>query len=300
MLGKLKDLFASNASSGAPGGSRRVNLEKRFSIVSETSRGSMSKVYRALDNQTGKTVCLKVQSREKNEAAKARASNKEKRPFEGEMAIHLVHPHIVRTLEYGTTNRGEHFLVMEFIDGVSLQFVRETRSARTAEKVEMLAQAAEALAALHEVGFIHHDINPRNFLVNREQYVKMIDFGLTIPNRPAFCGPGNRTGTVQYMAPELLRREGIDHRIDIFAFGVMAFEFLTERLPYDATNNAALMLQRINAEPLDPAQVKPQLSEELCGVIRQLTAKRPAERWAEMKTLPEALRGIPVKRKQRT
>ena len=134
MLGKLKELFASSASSASPGGSRRVNLEKRFSIVSETSRGSMSKVYRALDNQTGKTVCLKVQSREKNEAATARASSQERRPFEGEMAIHLVHPHIVRTFEHGTTNRGEHFLVMEFIDGVSFQFVRETRSARTAEK----------------------------------------------------------------------------------------------------------------------------------------------------------------------
>jgi serine/threonine protein kinase len=298
MLGKLKELFASSGSSGAPGGSRRVNLEKRFSIVSETSRGSMSKVFRALDNQTGKTVCLKVQSREKNEAATARASTREKRPFEGEMAIHLVHPHIVRTFEYGTTNRGEHFLVMEFIDGVSFQFVRETRSARTAEKVELLAQAAEALACLHSVGFIHHDVNPRNFLVNRDQQVKMIDFGLTVPNRPAFCGPGNRTGTVQYMAPELLRREPIDERIDVFAFGVMAFEFLTERMPYDATNNAALMLQRINAEPLDPEQVKPQLSAELCGLLRQLTSKKRETRWAEMKTLPDALRSVPAKRKQ--
>jgi serine/threonine protein kinase len=298
MLAKLKEMFASSGSSGAPGGSRRVNLEKRFSIVSETSRGSMSRVYRALDNQTGKTVCLKVQSREKNEAATARASSQEKRPFEGEMAIHLVHPHIVRAFEYGTTNRGEHFLVMEFIDGVSFQFVRETRSAHTAEKVELLAQGAEGLAALHSVGYIHHDINPRNFLVNRDQQVKLIDFGLSIPNRPAFCGPGNRTGTVQYMAPELLRREAIDERIDIFAFGVMAFELLTERLPYDASNNAAMMLQRINAEPLDPALVKPQLSEELCGVLRQLTAKRREGRWAEMKTLAEALRSIPVKRKK--
>ena len=258
----------------------------------------MSRVYRALDNQTGKTVCLKVQSREKNEAATARASSQERRPFEGEMAIHLVHPHIVRTFEYGTTNRGEHFLVMEFIDGVSFQFVRETRSARTAEKVELLAQAAEGLAAVHAAGFIHHDINPRNFLVDRDQQVKLIDFGLSVPNRPAFCGPGNRTGTVQYMAPELIRREPIDERIDIFAFGVLAFEFLTERLPYDATNNAAIMLQRINTEPLDPAVVKPKLSEELCDVLRQLTAKRREQRWAEMNTLPEALRSVPAKRKR--
>ena len=298
MLAKLKELFASSGSPGAPGGSRRVNLEKRYSIVSESSRGSMSRVYRALDNQTGKTVCLKVQSRAKNEAATARASSQEKRPFEGEMAIHLVHPHIVRTFEYGTSNRGEHFLVMEFIDGVSFQFVRETRSARSAEKLELLAQGAEALAALHSAGFIHHDVNPRNFLVTRDQQVKLIDFGLSVPNRPAFCGPGNRTGTVQYMAPELLRREAIDERIDIFAFGVMAFEFLTERLPYDATNNAAMMLQRLNSEPLDPAKVKPQLSDELCGMLRKLTAKRPENRWADMKTIPDALRNMPAKRKK--
>ena len=159
---------------------------------------------------------------------------------------------------------GEHFLVMEFIDGVSLQFIRESRSARTAEKVELLAQAAEGLAAVHAAGFIHHDINPRNFLVDRDQQVKLIDFGLTVPNTPAFCRPGNRTGTVQYMAPELLRREPIDERIDIFAFGVLAFEFLTDRLPYDATNTTTMMLQRINTEPLDPAVVKPKLSDELC------------------------------------
>jgi eukaryotic-like serine/threonine-protein kinase len=298
MIAKLRELFAPSRSGSPHAGSRRVNLEKRFSIVSETSRGSMSKVYRALDNQTGKTVCLKVQSREKNEAATLRASSQERRPFEGEMAIHLVHPHIVRTFEHGTTNRGEHFLVMEYIDGVSFQFVRETRSARTREKLELLAQAAEGLGALHAAGFIHHDINPRNFLVGREQQVKLIDFGLTVPNRPAFCGPGNRTGTVQYMAPELLRREAIDQRIDIFAFGVMAFEFLTERLPYDATTNAALMLQRINAEPLDPAVVKPDLSDELCALIRQLTAKKPEARWAEVKTLPDMFRNVPAKRKK--
>ncbi len=120
------------------------------------------------------------------------------------MAIHLVHPHVVRTLEYGTSTKGEHFLVMEYIDGVSFSIVRESRSARTAQKVELLAQAAEGLAAIHAAGFIHHDINPRNFLVDREQQVKLIDFGLTVPNTPAFRRPGNRTGTVQYMAPELL------------------------------------------------------------------------------------------------
>ena len=205
MLGKLKEIFGPGGSGPSNGPRRRENLQRRFAIVSETSRGSMSRVYRAVDNQTGRTVCLKIQTRDKNEAATARASTREARPLEGEMAVQLVHPHVVRTLEYGTSNKGEHFLVMEFIDGVSFQFVRESRTARTAEKVELLAQAAEGLAAVHAAGFIHHDINPRNFLVDREQQVKLIDFGLAVPNTPAFCRPGNRTGTLDYMAPELLQ-----------------------------------------------------------------------------------------------
>ena len=88
------------------------------------------------------------------------------------------------------------------------------------------------------------------------------------------------------MAPELLRREPIDERIDIFAFGVLAFEFLTDRLPYDANNSTTMMLQRINTEPLDPAVVKPKLSEELCEILRKLTARRKDQRWPAMKHAP--------------
>jgi serine/threonine protein kinase len=295
MLGKLKEMFAPGPAR-ARATRRRVNLERRFTILSETAHGSMSRVYRALDNETARNVCLKVQSKEKNEAALSRASTKAPRPLEGEIGIQITHPRVVRTFDYGTSTKGEHFLVMEFIDGVSFQYVREARATRTVQKVELLAQAAEGLAAVHAARFIHHDINPRNFLIARDEQVKLFDFGLTVPNNETFCRPGNRTGTLQYMAPELLRREPIDERIDIFAFGVMAFELLTDRLPYDATNTPTLMLQRLNTEPLDPARVKPKLSEELCAVLRQLTARKPDRRWPAMSTLPETLRTIPAKR----
>jgi eukaryotic-like serine/threonine-protein kinase len=295
MIGKLKDILGPGNSSASRNTRRRVNLQRRFTIISETARGSMSRLYRALDNETGRTVCLKVQSREKNEAAVNRASRTAQRPLEGEIGLKLNHTHVVRTFDCGFSTQGEHFLVMEFIDGTSFQYVREARTARSAERVELLAQAADGLAAVHAAGFIHHDINPRNYLVAKEQ-VKLIDFGLTVPNTEDFRRPGNRTGTLQYMAPELLRREQTDERLDIFAFGVMAFEFLTNRLPYDATNTTTLMLQRINTEPLDPAKVKPKFSEELCQILRQLTARRKEQRWPTMSTLSEALRNVPVKR----
>lgn len=316
MLGRLKALFggkkkkagapspaprpASAAAAKAPAPAKkpkmsRVNLARRFTILSEIGQGSMSKVYRALDKKNSQTVCLKVQIPEKNTAAAARASQQQ-RPDEGEIGLRVSHPHVVRTFEYGMSSKGEHFVSMEYIDGQSLRFIRETRSApKLTDKLELLAQAAEGLAALHAAGFIHHDIGPHNFLVTREPRVKLIDFGLSIPNTPLFCRPGNRTGTLNYMAPELVRRETIDERIDIFAFGAMAFEFLTDRLPYDANNSMSSMIARINVEPLDPALANPALPPELHDLLRKLTSRRREGRWAKMATLPGALREIPGK-----
>jgi serine/threonine-protein kinase len=289
------------ASPQAPGCAyrTRVNLQRRFAIIGDvSSQGSMSRVYKAVDHETGKTICLKVQIRDKNAAAAARASREEPRPPEGAIAIQIVHPHVVRTHEYGETTCGSHYLVMDFIDGFSFQYLRESRQGRTAQKVEWLAQAAEGIAAVHSAGFIHHDINPRNFLLNRECQVKVIDFGLAVPNTPAFRGPGNRTGTLQYMAPELIRREPIDERIDVFSFGIVAFELLTERLPYPATNSTTTMIQRLNVEALDPAKVKPKLSDEVCEVLRKLIARKRDDRWPAMATLAGVLRSIPAKRQR--
>jgi serine/threonine-protein kinase len=256
----------------------------------------MSRVYKAHDKETGRTICLKVQNREKNAAAAARASREEPRPPEGEIAIQVTHPNVVTTLEYGDTTAAEHYLVMEFIEGSSFQFVHESKLGRTAQKVAWLAQAAEGLAAVHAAGFIHHDVNPRNFLLSRDHLVKLIDFGLAVPNTAAFRGPGNRTGTLQYMAPELIRREPIDERIDIFSFGVVAFELLTERLPYPAANSTTTMHQRLNTEPLEAAKVKPKLSDELSDLLRKLTARKRDDRWPSMANVAEALRSIPAKR----
>jgi serine/threonine protein kinase len=297
MLTKLKEMFGAKPSGVTRSRGARVNLSRRFTLVAETAQGSMSRVYRALDNECGRTVCLKMQIVDKNLAAAARAE-RENRPDEGEVAIKILHPHVVRTFEYGVSTKNEQYLVMEFIDGVSLQYVRESRSApKLADKLELLAQAAEGLAAVHEAGFIHHDINPRNYLVNRDGQVRLFDFGLSIPNTPAFRRPGNRTGTLHYMAPELVRRETIDERIDIFAFGAMAFEFLTDRLPYDVTNSMTSMLARINTDPLDPAKANPGLPRELHELVRKLTARRKEERWPKMATLAPALRQIDAERR---
>jgi len=270
MLGKLKGLFGSKKPSDAAVRMKRVNIDRRFTLISLTGQGSMSRVHKAIDNENGRTVCLKVQHVQKQAAANARSAAHQ-RPPEGLIASTVVHPHVVRTYEFGLTHKGEHFIVMEFIEGVSLQLIREAHSTDLGEKLELLAQAADGLAAVHEAGYIHHDIGPKNFLVNGEQQVKLIDFGLAVPNTATFRRPGNRTGTLLYMAPELIRRETIDERIDIFSYGSMAFELLTDRLPYDANeaNSMAALLQRINQDPIDPAQAAPYPPDALCDQKRK-------------------------------
>jgi serine/threonine protein kinase len=184
---------------------------------------------------------------------------------------------------------------MEFIDGVSLQFVRESRALKLAEKVDLLAQAADALGGVHAAGFIHHDFGPKNLLINRDDQVKLIDFGLTVPNTPEFRRPGNRTGTLQYLAPEVIRRESKDERLDVFSWGVTAFELLTGRMPYDDTGDPMVMMRlRMNTDPLDIARVAPQLPEPLCALIRQALTRRKEDRWARMDRMAAALRELNI------
>ncbi|GIW86724.1 MAG: serine/threonine protein kinase [Isosphaeraceae bacterium] len=277
----------------APVKAKRVNLVRRFTLIAETGQGSMSKVYRAVDNETGRTICLKVQDSQKTAAAIARSASVG-RLSEGEIAQKIIHPNVVRTFDWGLSTKGEYYIVMEFIDGVSLIYCRESKNLALPEKIELLAQAADALAAVHHSGFIHRDFGPKNLLVNRENQVKLIDFGLAVPNTPAFRRPGNRTGTLTYMAPELVRREPTDERIDIFSFGVTAFEFLSGRLPYDVNpaDPMAVMRSRINNQPLKLEDVAPRIPAQLAALVNRTLAKRPEDRWPSAETLGAAFREL--------
>lgn len=271
---------------------KTVNLSRRFTIISETGQGSMSRVYKALDNSSGMVVCLKVQDMAKTAAAVGRAAL-EGRPSEGEIGSKIRHRNVVQTLDFGRSTKGEHFLTMEFIEGVSLSYVREATPRDISARLGLLIQIADGMEAVHRAGFIHRDIGPKNVLVTAEQVAKLIDFGLAVPNTPVFRRPGNRTGTLNYMAPELLRRESTDERIDIFSFGVMAFEFFTNRLPYDLKGDQMTVLRmRMNAEPMELAAVAPDLPPELCAIIQKAMARRREERWSSMAQVAEALRGL--------
>jgi len=212
---------------------RRLNVSSRFALQQKAIQGTMSSFYKARDLRSNTIVGLKILDLKKTAEFNARFRGLHK-PSEGEISYQLKHPNIVETYEYGLTTEDEHYLVMEFLEGATLHSALVARDAcLEGRRVKFIREAAEALAAVHAAGYIHRDICPRNFmLTNNGEDIKLIDFGLTVLATKEFMQPGNRTGTPNYMAPELVRRHTTDPRLDVFAFGVTAYEICTFELPW--------------------------------------------------------------------
>lgn len=258
LLSRLSSLF----------GPSKTDLKIRFELLREGVAGTMSKFYRARDRKTGEIVGLKVLDLKKTAAFEGRFKGL-KKPTEGQIAVRLKHPGLVRTMEYGWTKRREQFLVMEYIEGAGLNFLLLSQSDQLEDhRLDYIRQAAEALQAVHEAGYIHRDICPRNLMLTSDgTTVKLIDFGLTVPATAPYMLPGNRTGTPSYMAPELVRRFATDLRLDVFAFGVTAYELLTGQLPWPRGNTGLAALAH-EAPPTDLREYRPQVNAELARAVQ--------------------------------
>jgi eukaryotic-like serine/threonine-protein kinase len=265
LLGNLKSLFGS-----------RVNLTSRFELLREAITGTMSNFYMARDRESGKIVGLKILDPEKFAIYEARFRGLPK-PSEGEIGLSISHPNIMKTLEYGVSSDGHHFVVVEYLEGPGLQSVIVAKDKRVeGRRVKLLRQAAEALKMVHDSGFIHHDVCPRNFVCAKDlESLKLIDFGLTIPLLPEFMQPGNRTGTANYMAPEVVRRKSKDHRIDIFSFGAMAYELCAFKLPWEKGSGQEALL---HDQPVDIVAARPTINPRLADAITRCLAPNPNDR----------------------
>ena len=257
----------------------KVDLTRRFDLIARVGQGSMSKVWRARDTMTGKIVALKVLDKAKTDRFEARFAGLNK-PSEGEIAVQLRHPHIVRTYEHGITRDDEQFLVMEFLEGVGLSYLVDVQNEVMQEnRLRFIIQLGLALDYFHKENWIHRDICPRNVIITRENEVKLIDFGLVVPNTPDFRKPGNRTGTANYMAPELIKRQRTDQRIDIFGYAVSCYEMYTRTLPWDAAETIDMALQHINRPPRDIREYVSDVDEQIAEAIMKGLAVEPAQRW---------------------
>lgn len=270
-----------------------INVEKRFELLGRTGQGSMSKVYRARDRNTGRMVCLKLLDAEKTAKFEARFAGL-KKPSEGEICTMLKHPNIVKTLEYGMTTAKEPYLVMEFVDGVGLNFLIENKSPKLeGHRVDYMAQLADGIEALHRLGFLHRDVCPRNVMVTNDGVVKIIDLGLAIPYKPEFCKPGNRTGTTNYLAPELIKRQTTDHRVDMFALGVTTYEVFTGTTPWEKAASLQMLLSHMNSPARDPREIRKDLDAATVKFLTKAVEREPARRFQNPAEFREALRKLP-------
>ena len=269
---------------------RKTDLARRFDLISRVGQGSMSKVWRAQDSMTGKFVALKVLDKQKTDRLYARFPGIYK-PSEGEIAVQLQHPHIVRTFEHGISRKKEEFLVMEFIDGLGLSYLVDMQNDVMQEnRMRFMIHIGNALSYIHKQNFIHRDICPRNVLVNSEQRVKLIDFGLAVPDTPDFRKPGNRTGTASYMAPELIKRQPTDQRIDIFSFAVTCFEMCTKRFPWEGGESLEMVMQHINLPPSDIREIDSEIDEQIASAIMKGLEINPDDRWSTVDEMVSELR----------
>ena len=270
LFDSLKKLFAGGGGPKRKKSLPRSDISKRFDLRGRTGQGSMSKVYQAYDNKLGRNVCLKILDKAKTAKFEERFTIQGlNKPSEGEICMALRHPNLVTTYEHGMSQNGEPFLVMEWIDGLGLNYLIETKSAQLqGNRVNFVMQLADALAYLHSQKYLHRDLCPRNVMVDKEGIVKLIDFGLTIPYTPEFCRPGNRTGTADYLAPEIIKRMTTDHRIDIFSLGVTAYEVFTGQLPWERTMSSEETLRKhLNVAPRAPQDLNPDLDDDISAVL---------------------------------
>jgi len=156
-----------------------------------------------------------------------------------------------------------------------------------------LIQMANAIEYIHKQGFLHRDICPRNVMVTKDGLVKLIDFGLTIPDRPEFCKPGNRTGTPNYLAPEVIRRTTTDHRVDLFALGVTAYEVYTGALPWEKAESLQTLLSHMNSAGKDPRDPCPKLDKPTAQFLMKAIERDPNLRFQNAADFREAIGQLP-------
>lgn len=269
---------------------KRCDISKRFEMSGRTGQGSMSKVFRAYDREIGRYVCLKLLDKLKTQRFEARFQGLQK-PSEGEICMAMRHENIVRTYEHGVSTQGEPYLVMEWLEGLGLNYLIDIKSPQlVGNRINYLSQLADAVQYMHDNKWLHRDLCARNVMVLEDGQVKLIDFGLTLPYTPAFCSGYNRTGTADILAPEIIKRKPIDHRVDLFALGVTAYEMFTGQLPWERSPSSEdTFLRRLNSPPRRAKELSTTIEDDLDELLWKSIAKEPQDRFVSAAAFKEEL-----------
>lgn len=260
-------------------------LADRYEIVGKVGAGGMSDVYKAKDHILGRFVAIKVLKQEfsedRNFVAKFRS--------EAQSAAGLEHPNIVNIYDVGS-EEGLYYIVMEYVEGITLKtYIEKKGQLSFKEAISIAIQVARGIESAHNKNIIHRDIKPQNIIISTEGKVKVTDFGIA---RAASSNTisSDVMGSVHYASPEQARNGFVDNRSDIYSLGIVMYEMVTGRVPFDGDTTVAVAIQHLQEEMVIPSAYAPNLPISLEKIILKCAQKNPDRRYQSMEELLADLR----------
>ncbi len=257
-----------------------------YQIVEKLGEGGMAVVYRAEDTKLHRQVALKFLPADALERDEDRA----RFVAEARAAAALDHPNICTVHEINEAD-GQHFISMAFVEGRDIKEIVESDGPmKILDAAKISVQIAEGLTAAHEKGFVHRDIKSANVMVTPTGRAKIMDFGLAYREIAGRTDPETQTmGTVAYGSPEQLSGGTVDHRSDIWSFGVTLYEMLTGELPFKGDYESAIVYSVLNEAPVSPSVLRSDIPEDFARIITKALSKKPEDRYQSVEAMLEEL-----------
>ena len=255
-------------------------IADRYEILDKIGTGGMSDVYKAKDHILGREVAVKVLKQEFAEdvtfVTKFRS--------EAQSAAGLEHANIVNIYDVGSEN-GMYYIVMEYVEGITLKtYIEKKGQLNFKEAISIAIQVGRGIEAAHNKGIIHRDIKPQNIIISTEGKVKVTDFGIARATTSNTIH-ADVMGSVHYASPEQARNGYVDGKSDIYSLGIVMYEMVTGRVPFDGDTTVAVALQHLQEEMVAPSAYAPELPISLEKIILKCTMKSPDRRYATIEDL---------------